>query len=80
MFPPGNICPCMLGEHRTWHKATPVYSLCSFRISRVAASLASDSDALLSGVTVLCTVLPGARLLSRILGETAARQCPGSRS
>jgi hypothetical protein len=44
----------------TWPKATPVYSLCSFRISRVADSLASDSDALSSGVTVLCTVVPGA--------------------
>jgi hypothetical protein len=42
----------------TWGKATPVYSLCSSRISRVAASLASDSDAPSPGVTVLCTVLP----------------------
>jgi hypothetical protein len=67
-------------KRATWGKAMPVYSLCSSRISRVAASLASDSDALSSVVTVLYTVLPGAPRLSMILGDTAARQCPGSRS
>jgi hypothetical protein len=42
--------------------------------------MASDSDALSFGVTVLCTVRPGALLLSTIFGKIAARQCPGFRS
>jgi hypothetical protein len=42
----------------------PVYSLCNFRISCVAARLAADSDVLSSGVTILRTVRPGAPILS----------------
>jgi hypothetical protein len=41
--------------------------------------LASDSDALSSGVTMLRTVLPDEALFWTV-GEMAARQCPGFRS
>jgi hypothetical protein len=52
----------------------------SFLMSFSAAELASASDALSYGVTKLRTVSPGTILSPEVLGEMAARQCPGFRS